>query len=110
MNKVEEFIFEIRNSADIIYNIFTKGSCFRLYKILKCAFPKAIPFWSDTDKHCITKIGNDYYDIGGKIYKNWIEDKGYYKISDNLINGFYLLRYTETEESHTYIITEKYRD
>lgn len=106
---IESFIKELRESADIIYNIFTLGSCFKLYKILKVIYPESIPYWSDRDNHCITKINNDFYDIGGKVNKNYILDKGYYPIPENQLNGYDLLKY-HSEGNASSATIEKYKD
>ena len=49
-------------------NIYTKGSCFELYKILKVLWPNAVPYY-DGD-HIITRIDIEYYDITGKTIPN----------------------------------------
>jgi hypothetical protein len=41
------------------------GSCFRLYLLLKEAWPEA-EAWYNSD-HVITKIGNKFYDIRGEV-------------------------------------------
>lgn len=80
--KILELIRELKNSSHYIYPIFSYGSCFRLYKILKILFPKAKPYYSDIDGHWITKIGDIFYDIGGEIDKKYVEDKKYELITD----------------------------
>lgn len=105
---IVEFIKELRSSSDIIYNIFTEGSCFRLFKILKILNNRAEPYWSDRDNHCITKIDNIFYDIGGVVNSKYIEDKGYYLIPESQINGFELLKYTT--EGPRGAEVEKYRN
>lgn len=65
MNKVEEFISTIRDSIVGSQEIYTGGSCYHFYKILKFVFPEAEAFY-DQD-HVVTKIDGNYYDITGKI-------------------------------------------
>jgi len=63
----------IRNQRTIWYAefIFTNGGCYRLYKILKTAFPEAIPCYFGYEdtliEHVVTKIKGRYYDITGEI-------------------------------------------
>ena len=58
-----EVIGAIRDSfADSTF-VYTNGSCFSLYRILKTIFPEA-EAWTDMD-HVWTKIGEDFYDIYG---------------------------------------------
>ncbi len=91
--QIKKFLKELRDSSDIIYDIYTKGSCFRLYSILKTIDNSSEAYWSDTDNHCITKIGACYYDIGGRIKKGYIIDNSYYKIDKSQLKGFKLLKY-----------------
>lgn len=103
-----EFLTELRESADIQFKVFTEGSCFRLYKILKVIFPEAKAYWSDIDNHCITKINGKYYDIGGEVKKEYIENNAYYKIVKSQLKGYALLKYT-VEEANFRVSTEKYK-
>lgn len=107
--KVEEFIKELRNSAERIYNIYTQGSCYRLCVILQTIDPKAKAYWSDIDGHAITKVKGEFYDIGGKISTEYVEDRGYYLIPEKLKDGYYLLRYKEDEALLNGVTIEKYK-
>jgi len=46
-------------------NIFTKGSCFNFYLILKQMYPQALAYYNED--HVITFIDGKYYDITGEI-------------------------------------------
>lgn len=105
--RVEKFLFELRSSADIIPKIFTEGSCFKLYLILKIVFPEAIAYWSDIENHCIIFINNQFYDIGGRLNKKYTEDKGYYRIPDEYLRGYSLLGYSDIDRKVT---VERYKD
>ncbi len=62
------FITTIRESftgSDIVY---TKGSCYQFYKVLKIVFPTAEAYYDSN--HVITKIGKYYYDITGEVKKH----------------------------------------
>lgn len=96
---VDKFLKELRDSADIQFKIFTEGSCFRLYMILKIIFPKAEAYWSDLDNHCITKIEEEFYDIGGIIKDSYIEDRSYYKIPKSQLRGYSLLKWMNRKEN-----------
>lgn len=63
--QVEEFISTIRDSFIGSQQVYTEGSCYHFYLILKKVFPDAEPY-SDLD-HIITKINNKYYDITGEV-------------------------------------------
>ena len=54
----------IRNSFQDAAFVYTNGSCFELYKILKAIFPHA-KAWTNHD-HVWTQIGSVWYDINGK--------------------------------------------
>jgi len=108
MNNIEKFLFELRDSAEIMYNIFTKGSCFRLYLIMRQVFPESIPYWSDMDNHCVVMVEGNFYDIGGLLSKKYVNDKGYYRVSDDLIPGYSLMRYTTEDVAKKTITVEKY--
>lgn len=96
---VKEFLKELRDSADIQFVIFTEGSCFRLYKILKTVFPQAVAYWSDLDNHCITEIDGEFYDIGGTIKKSYTKNRSYYKIPKSQLRGYSILKWMNNEES-----------
>lgn len=108
-NKINNFLTELRESAEAQYNIFTQGSCFRLYLILKTIFPKAEPYWSDMDNHCIIKIDDKFYDIGGEINKNYVDSQNYNRIRKEHIKGFSLLKYSKNESNMRTITIEKYK-
>ena len=63
--KVESFISRLRDSFVGSQQVYTQGSCYHLYLILKEVFPEALPYY-DGD-HVITKIGDRYYDITGEV-------------------------------------------
>ncbi len=67
MKSPEDIIKTIRESFIGAEEVYTCGSCVMLFRILKSIFPKALPYWSKEARHCITKIGNSYYDIRGKV-------------------------------------------
>lgn len=64
--KILNFIEVIRNSHPEMKNIFLYGSCLNFHLILKSIYPEAIPY-TNID-HIITKIGNKFYDISGRVY------------------------------------------
>ena len=67
-NKVERFIATIRDSFIGSQQVYTEGSCYHFYLILKEVFPQAI-CWYDLD-HIITEIDGKFYDITGEIKRN----------------------------------------
>lgn len=104
---IKEFLKELRESADVQFKIFTEGSCYRLFMILKILEPKAIAYWSDLDNHCITRIEDKYYDIGGEVKQSHIEDRAYYQIPESQLKGYALLKYTG-RKNHFSVKVEKY--
>lgn len=62
---VEQFISTIRDSFIGSQQVYTEGSCYHFYLILKNVFPIAEAYY-DLD-HIITKIDDKYYDITGEI-------------------------------------------
>lgn len=65
---IEEFISTIRDSFIGSQHVYTGGSCYHFYLILKKVFPNAEPFY-DLD-HVITKIDDKYYDITGEVRRD----------------------------------------
>lgn len=66
--EVKEIISTIRDSFIGSQQVYTEGSCYHFYLILKSVFPQA-ECWYDED-HVITKIDNKFYDITGEIKVN----------------------------------------
>ncbi len=107
---INEFLKELRDSADIQFKIFTEGSCFRLYMILKIIFPQAEAYWSDLDNHCITKVDDKFYDIGGKIKKSYVKGRSYYKVNKKQLRGYSILKWVSSEEEPIGTRIEKYKN
>lgn len=82
MNRHKEiltFIRLIRESHPDMVNIYTLGSCWNFYLILKDRFPGAIPYYEIG--HIITKIDGRFYDITGEILeleKEFLPFHGFY--------------------------------
>jgi len=68
MEKVEKFISTIRDSFIGSQQVYTEGSCYHFYLILKEVFPNA-ECWYDQD-HVLTKIDGKFYDITGEVKLN----------------------------------------
>lgn len=62
---VESFISRIRDSFVGSQQVYSEGSCYHFYLILKEVFPEA-EAWYDED-HVITKIDDKFYDITGEV-------------------------------------------
>ena len=105
---VKEFLKELKDSADIQYKIFTEGSCFRLYLILKTIFPDANAYWSDRDGHCITEIDGKFYDIGGEIHKDYTVVWNYYLVPKEQIKGYSIMKWVNKDTSFS-VRPEKYK-
>lgn len=85
MENILNFLKELKYSYHLNGKIYTEGSCFRLYAILKTLFLKAEPYYSDMDGHWVVKIDGSYYDINGEINLEYIENKEYQLIEDKTI-------------------------
>lgn len=91
---IENFLKELKNSYHKNEMIYTEGSCFRLYSILKTVFPDAIPCYSYIDGHWITEIDGKYYDINGQIHPKYVADKKYELInSEAMLKSAYIPTY-----------------
>ena len=66
-NEVLEFIKTVRESFVGSEHIYTRGSCYQFYRILKLVFPSAEAYYDMN--HVITKINNKFYDIAGEVQK-----------------------------------------
>lgn len=75
MNEIENFIAIIRESHSQMVNIFSKGSCWNFFLILRKIYPDAIPY--DNQNHIVTKINGRFYDITGDVTNKIIKDKSY---------------------------------
>lgn len=79
-----EFLKELKYSYYLNAKIYTEGSCFRLYRILKAIYPQANPYYSHIEGHWITEIDGKYYDINGEINKDFAENKEYKIVKDEI--------------------------
>ena len=71
-DKVLRIVDAIRNSFTDAVEIYTRGGCYQFYLILQSVFPEAKAYYDDN--HVITRLGENYYDITGKVKKeNHIE-------------------------------------
>lgn len=61
------FITLIRESFVGAETVYTTGSCYQLYRILKFVFPQANAYYNSD--HVITEINGRYYDITGEVEK-----------------------------------------
>lgn len=62
-----ELIRLIRESFNGSKTVYTSGSCFQFYLILKGVFPDAEPYYDDLQYHVYTKINDKFYDIYGEL-------------------------------------------
>lgn len=63
--QIFRLITEIRESHSEMTNIFTLGSCFNMFKILRVLYPESVA-WNDLN-HIITEIDGRFYDITGEV-------------------------------------------
>jgi len=65
MTNIESFIAKVRDSFIGSQQVYTEGSCYHFYLILKEVFPDAEPFYDED--HIVTKIDGKFYDITGEV-------------------------------------------
>lgn len=65
--RVEDVIYAIRESFVGADKVYTQGSCYQFYKILKSIFPQAIDYYDMN--HVVTEIDGVCYDINGVVDK-----------------------------------------
>lgn len=75
MNEIERLIAVIRESHSQMVNIFSYGSCWNFFLILRRVYPQAVPY--DNQNHVVSKIDNRFYDITGDVTAKVLKDKGY---------------------------------
>jgi hypothetical protein len=75
--KVLTLITSIRESFIGSEKVYTEGSCFKLYQILKSQWSDAVPFINDTQDHVVTQIALDLYDINGLV----LDEEPYHPMS-----------------------------
>lgn len=86
---VLKFIKTIRESFVGSVEVYTQGSCYHFYTILKTVFPQAEAYYDSN--HVITKIGKKFYDITGEVEKeNHLEMTKYYPECEVALSKFAL--------------------
>ncbi len=65
MPNILSFITSVRESFNGSVEVYTKGSCYQFFQILKTVFPDAIAYYDQN--HVITLIDNKFYDITGEV-------------------------------------------
>ena len=101
-NNILEFLKELKHSYHKNELIYTEGSCFRLYSILKTIFLQATPYYSQMDGHWITWIDSRFYDINGEISLDYVAHKKYEKIIDSTtLTSAYIPTYKRQMSSYS---------
>lgn len=63
----ELFIEIVRDSNPSAKELYTKGGCYKFFKILEAKYPGAEAYYDGN--HVITKIEGEYFDVTGKVSK-----------------------------------------
>lgn len=71
MADILDVIKSIRESFYGSTVVYTNGSCYHFFNILKTIFPNAIAYYKND--HIVTKIGNKFYDITGEVKGDFIK-------------------------------------
>ena len=66
MVKPEVLIERIRESFDESRLVYTQGSCYRFFLILRTVYPDAEAYYDWVEGHVYTKIDGKFYDIRGR--------------------------------------------
>ena len=67
---INDFLKALRESDFFIRHIYTRGGCYKLYKILKVLWPEAEPFAlgdGNSMAHVATRISGLLWDINGEV-------------------------------------------
>jgi hypothetical protein len=62
-----KIIDAIRDSFVGSEKVYTKGSCFQFYLIIKAICPYAEPWYDGINGHVYAKVGDKFYDIYGEL-------------------------------------------
>lgn len=89
-----EFLKELKYSYFENDRVYTEGSCFRLFKIIKAVEKNANPYYSHLDGHWIIEIKDRFYDINGEISGEYVQAKEYALIEDQkMLSSAYVPTY-----------------
>lgn len=69
-SNILEFLDLLKNSFDGADRVYTEGSCYRLYLILKHLYPDASPMYDPVVGHVYSEINGYIYDINGEYLSN----------------------------------------
>lgn len=64
--QILEFLSLLRESFDGAERVYTEGSCYRLYLILKHLYPQAVALYDPIIGHVYIDIDRHVYDIKGE--------------------------------------------
>ncbi len=71
------FLDLLRESFVGSQEVYTQGSCYHVYLMLKSIFPQAVPYYMERPYHIVTEIEGKFYDIDGEcdVYEDEDEDE-----------------------------------
>jgi hypothetical protein len=61
-----------KNKEHPLVEIYTSGSCYKFYELLKYIFPEAKAYYTKDRNHIVIKIGDNFYDITGKVKSKYL--------------------------------------
>lgn len=70
-----------KNADKRAEHIFTHGGCYRFHLLLRSIFPEAVPYMNSSRDHVVSKIGDRFYDIRGRVPSKHEDD---YHIMDDI--------------------------
>jgi hypothetical protein len=65
-DRIEIALDELRTGWPFMGELFMRGQCITLFKMLKALFPQAQAYYSNMEGHVYTRIDGKFYDIRGK--------------------------------------------
>lgn len=69
--EIEKLIAAIRESDEYIPTIYTQGSCYKFFLLLKKLYPSAVPVKNKSFDHVGALVDGECYDINGKCDWDW---------------------------------------
>ncbi len=90
MNEIDSFIQTLRDSFRGSITVYTRGSCYQFYLVLKQIYPQAVAWYSEDHDHIVTCINWVLYDINGVavVDDSYQELKNYQESIINAVSNY----------------------
>ena len=67
-NKLEMFLYQLRETHPNFEHLFKNGGCYHLWEIVRTVFPDAKCMYDRIDGHVYIELYGKLYDISGRIH------------------------------------------